>query len=107
MAMYSNLCRLPPFCDVPKFKIPSVRTTQEYVEHGPLLPEGFLVRPLPADEARYIFVGCMRGLHHLHQYGVVHGDIKPQNLLVAKDGTVKISDFGAAVMLQHKVRAKP
>lgn len=48
----------------------------------------------------------MRGLHHLHQHGVVHGDIKPQNLLIAKDGAVKISDFGAAVMLQYKVRAK-
>lgn len=77
---------------------------QEYVEDGPLLAEGVVVQPLPTEVARKKFVGCVRGLHHLHQHGVVHGDIKPQNLLVAKDGTVKIADFGAAVVLQHEVR---
>ncbi|CAM9734467.1 unnamed protein product, partial [Hapterophycus canaliculatus] len=65
------------------------------------LPEGVVVPPLGTEEAREKFVGCIRGLHYLHQYGVVHGDIKPQNLLVATDGTVKIADFGAAVMLQQ------
>lgn len=68
---------------------------------GPLLPEGVVVAPLGTEEAREKFVGCIRGLHYLHQHGVVHGDIKPQNLLVAVDGTVKIADFGAAVMLQQ------
>lgn len=85
----------------------SVRLTQEYVEHGPLLPESVVVQCLPTDHARDIFVGCIRGLHHLHQHGVVHGDIKPQNLLVGQGGIVKISDFGAAVMLQHEVRCAP
>lgn len=70
---------------------------------GPLLPEGVAVEPLTTEDARQKFIDCVRGLHHLHQHGVVHGDIKPQNLLVAKDGTVKIADFGAAVVLQHEV----
>lgn len=62
-----------------------------------------MVKPLLNGEAREKFVCCVRGLHYLHQHGVVHGDIKPQNLLVARDGTVKIADFGAAVVLQHQV----
>lgn len=71
------------------------------MEHGPLLPEGYNVQPLPADEARANFVDCLRGLYYLHQHGVIHGDIKPQNLLVSRTGAVKIADFGAATVLQQ------
>lgn len=67
-----------------------------------MLPEGVVVPPMRTEEAREKFIGCIRGLYHLHLNGVVHGDIKPQNLLVAKDGKVKIADFGAAVMLQNQ-----
>jgi len=35
-----------------------------------------------------------RGLHHLHLSGLLHRDLKPANMLVADDGTVKLSDFG-------------
>lgn len=76
---------------------------KEYVEDGPLLPEGVVVPPMCTEEAREKFIDCIRGLHHLHLNGVVHGDIKPQNLLVAKNRKVKIADFGAAVMLQNQV----
>lgn len=37
------------------------------------------------------------GLEHIHQCGVVHLDIKPQNILISRDGTVKIGDFGIAM----------
>lgn len=42
---------------------------------------------------RYIEQAC-RGLHHLHTRGLLHRDVKPANLLLADDGTVKLSDFG-------------
>jgi hypothetical protein len=37
------------------------------------------------------------GLEHIHHCGVVHLDIKPQNILISLDGTVKIGDFGIAM----------
>ena len=42
----------------------------------------------------------MQGLDYLHANHVVHGDIKPDNLLLAADGRVKISDFGSSRILQ-------
>lgn len=39
-----------------------------------------------------------RGLAHAHSYGVVHRDVKPANLLIAADGTLKVADFGLARM---------
>lgn len=38
---------------------------------------------------------CLQGLAYLHQLGVVHCDVKPHNILVAADGTGKLTDFGS------------
>merc|ERR1711907_681366 len=38
----------------------------------------------------------LAGLAHCHSLGVMHRDLKPQNILVAKDGSLKIADFGLA-----------
>ena len=47
----------------------------------------------PVDAAGLMRM-LLRGLAYLHQHHVVHRDIKPANLLLADDGTLKISDFG-------------
>jgi serine/threonine protein kinase len=38
----------------------------------------------------------LSGLHHLHKFNVIHRDLKPQNLLISKNGVLKIADFGFA-----------
>jgi serine/threonine-protein kinase len=51
---------------------------------------------LPPEEARDLALQAARGLAHAHSAGLVHRDVKPQNLLLRKDGTLKIADFGIA-----------
>jgi serine/threonine-protein kinase len=51
---------------------------------------------LDVDEAVDIVAQACRGLDYAHRNGVVHRDVKPGNLLVAQDGTVKLADFGIA-----------
>jgi eukaryotic-like serine/threonine-protein kinase len=51
---------------------------------------------LPADEAVALGLQACHGLEHAHQAGLVHRDVKPQNLLLRSDGTLKIADFGIA-----------
>jgi serine/threonine protein kinase len=57
---------------------------------------------LPVDEALGILAQSCRGLAYAHRQGVVHRDVKPGNLLLAEDGTVKLADFGIAKALYEE-----
>ncbi|HEY2140491.1 MAG TPA: protein kinase [Solirubrobacteraceae bacterium] len=48
------------------------------------------------DEAVSIIDQACEGLHYAHRHGVVHRDVKPGNLLRAREGEVKLADFGIA-----------
>lgn len=56
--------------------------------------------PLPWEEVLDLSSQIARALSHAHSRGIIHMDIKPQNIMLPKDGTVKIADFGIAQMEQ-------
>jgi len=51
---------------------------------------------IPVDEAAEILRQALLGVACAHGSGIVHRDIKPQNLMMSADGTVKVTDFGLA-----------
>ncbi|MGH8896940.1 MAG: protein kinase domain-containing protein [Egibacteraceae bacterium] len=59
---------------------------------------GHAGRPLP-DAPRLITEIC-EGLAHMHASGWVHGDLKPSNVLIMTDGSVRLADFGLATELE-------
>jgi len=70
----------------------------EYMARGVVMDSSKLegVKPLSEDGVREIMRDVVNGLEYLHFQMVVHRDIKPDNLLRAGDGTVKLGDFGEA-----------
>src|SRR5262249_4856850 len=57
-------------------------------------------KPQPVDEAARIVEVLARAMHVAHQHKVIHRDLKPANVLIAADGTLKITDFGLVKRLE-------
>ncbi|MGN0778242.1 MAG: Stk1 family PASTA domain-containing Ser/Thr kinase [Aristaeellaceae bacterium] len=53
---------------------------------------------IPPVTAAQITIRILSALQHAHQNGIIHRDIKPQNILVHEDGHIKVADFGIARM---------
>ncbi len=47
-------------------------------------------------DAVYLTIQVLRALQHAHDKGIVHRDVKPQNIMLLPDGTIKVTDFGIA-----------
>jgi serine/threonine protein kinase len=109
---HPNIVSVHEVIDEPGSEGPSL--VMEYVQGSTL--EAFLKggKPLPSDFTLSIAVQVARALEHAHAMGVIHGDIKPGNILISDDGEqAKIADFGIAKMMteigdpQHRLYGTP
>jgi len=68
-----------------------------------IMNEGAL---LPVDQVLNIVAQVAQGLAYAHEHEIVHRDVKPSNIMVIRDGHVKITDFGIARMASSSVRTQ-
>lgn len=73
----------------------------EYVP-GSTLRQALAGGPFPLDEGLAVALPVAQGLAYAHERGVVHRDLKTENVLLSPDGRVKIADFGIARRLGEK-----
>jgi eukaryotic-like serine/threonine-protein kinase len=67
----------------------------EYVP-GKTLQQALSESPIPFPRACAWAADLAGALHRAHRAGIIHGDVKPANILVTEDGNVKLGDFGIA-----------
>lgn len=70
-------------------------TLKEYIEQR---------KKLPWKEAIHFIVQILRALSHAHSNGVIHRDIKSQNIMLLRDGTIKVTDFGIAKLSDQETQ---
>ena len=70
--------------------------TMPFVEGESLRDRLRREQQLPVDVALRIATDAARALQYAHEHGVIHRDVKPENLLLTKDGSTLVADFGIA-----------
>jgi len=70
--------------------------TMPYVEGESLRDRLRRERQLPVEDAVGIAREAARALDYAHQHGVIHRDVKPENILLTRDGSTLVADFGIA-----------
>lgn len=78
----------------------------EYIETGSL-QDLLKIDLVKEDVCAFYIEQVLRGLQYLHSQGVMHRDIKGANILLTKDGRIKITDFGVSTMEGHKDGKNP
>ncbi|XP_032828237.2 NUAK family SNF1-like kinase 1 [Petromyzon marinus] len=73
----------------------------ELASHGELFDYLNAHRPLRETEARRLFRQIVSAVHHCHKSGVVHRDLKLENILLDESGNIKIADFGLSNLYAH------
>ncbi len=61
---------------------------------------------MPVEQVINIVAQVAQGLAYAHEHGIVHRDVKPSNIMIVRDGHVKITDFGIARMASAAVRTQ-
>jgi serine/threonine-protein kinase len=60
------------------------------------------VGPIPPQAGCAYALAALHGLEHAHHHGVLHRDVKPENLMLAADGRLRVTDFGIAAIVGDK-----
>lgn len=76
----------------------------EYVDGETLIRRLHRDGAIPEKEALTIALGITRGLEHAHAQGILHRDVKPENVMLSKTGQVKVADLGLALFLHDSLR---
>jgi serine/threonine-protein kinase len=74
----------------------------EYLEGQTLSELLKNVHPLPEPDAVKIASRICEALEYMHRHGVIHRDLKPQNIMLCNDGSIRIMDFGIAKALKSR-----
>lgn len=75
----------------------------EYVEGEELSDQiNKLNQPMDIEHAKLIMKQVLEAFNYAHKNGIVHRDVKPANILVSKDGYVKVLDFGIAKIVGNE-----
>ncbi|HEX8698645.1 MAG TPA: tetratricopeptide repeat protein [Myxococcaceae bacterium] len=82
----------------------SVFVAMEFVDGG-TLKQWVKDKPRPWREVLDVFTSAGRGLAGAHKAGLVHRDFKPDNVLIGKDGRIRVTDFGLARLAEEVVEA--
>jgi serine/threonine-protein kinase len=61
---------------------------------------------MPVEQVINVVAQVAQGLAYAHEHGIVHRDVKPSNIMVVREGHVKITDFGIARMASAAVRTQ-
>lgn len=78
----------------------------EYLRQGTITKYVNARRFMPLKSVLKLSQEILKGLEYLHGKGILHNDIKPDNILLGDDGEAKLSDYGVAVPLDHGTPSK-
>jgi serine/threonine-protein kinase len=97
----ADIGRLFNHPNILKFYPPDPKQTRPYIVmellEGRTLAQVYNeVKPIPVDDALSIMARITGAVAHMHEKGVIHRDLKPQNIMICKDGSLRIMDFGIA-----------
>ncbi|MCB0320770.1 MAG: serine/threonine protein kinase, partial [Bdellovibrionales bacterium] len=85
----------------------TVAFTMEFVRGKDLAHYFYLPDRLPAREIDRMFIAILLALEELHLHGIVHRDLKLENVLVRDDGAIKLSDLGLMKKLDSEGLTRP
>ncbi|KAL7946187.1 kinase-like protein [Trichoderma barbatum] len=97
---HPNLAQLIEVLDDPDED--SLYIVMEMCKKGVIMKVGLgeQATPYPDEECRFWFRDLILGIEYLHAQGVIHRDIKPDNLLLSEDDVLKVVDFGVSEMFE-------